>query len=117
MVRPIDLDPERYLPLKPVTFAVLAALAEGPQPGIHILDAVNATSNRRRWLGPGTLYRLLRDLREAALITRATGVAAGDDRQSPHELTTLGRNVLNAELARVQRTMALAAGRLRPTDS
>ena len=117
MVRPIDLDPERYLPLKPVTFAVLAALAEGPQAGIHILDAVNATSNRRRWLGPGTLYRLLRDLREAALIAHATSIGPGDERQAPHELTALGRNVLNAELARLQRTMALATGRLRPTDS
>jgi len=116
MARPIDLDPDRYLPLKPTTFGVLAALADGPQPGIHVLDAVNATANRRM-LGPGTLYRLLRDLRQAELIARVASGPNVDERQAPHELTPLGREVLAAELSRLHRTMALAARRLRPIDS
>ena len=55
-----------HLPLRPVACAVLAALAHGPRPGIDVLEAVNATVPGRPILGPGTLYRLLRELRQAS---------------------------------------------------
>jgi DNA-binding PadR family transcriptional regulator len=104
-----DRDPRRHLPLKPSAFAVLAALAEGPIPGIDILEAVNATVLGLPLFGPGTLYRLLRELRHERLIARverATGT--GDERHAVHELTPLGRSVLRAEAARLRKTLQLA---------
>jgi DNA-binding PadR family transcriptional regulator len=105
-------DPNRHLPVRPSAFAVLAALAEGPIAGIDILDAVNATAAAPPLLGPGTLYRLLRDLRREQLIARVE-TGAADERQSHHELTSLGRSVLRAEAARLRRTLELAEGRAR----
>lgn len=103
-------DAGRHLPLRPVACAVLAALAEGPRPGIDVLEAVNATVPGRPLLGPGTLYRLMRELRQQAWIARAEpAVDPGDERQVHHVLTPLGRAVLQAELERLRRTLTLAA--------
>jgi DNA-binding PadR family transcriptional regulator len=99
---------QSHLPLRPVAFAVLAALAEGPRAGIEILDQVNATVPGRPLLGPGTLYRLMRELRTEGLIGRTESAGAGDDRHSFHVLTALGAAVLEAEVARLRRTIQLA---------
>lgn len=110
-------DPDRHLPLRPAACAVLAALADAPRPGIDVLDAVNATVRGRPLLGPGTLYRLMRDLRQQGLIVRVDPAAdPGDDRQVHHALTPLGRAVLSAEVERLRRTLTLAAGRRRPAE-
>lgn len=104
-------DAASHLPLRPAAFAVLAALAETARPGIEILDFVNATVPRRPLLGPGTLYRLMRELRQEGLIARVrerSEPAAADERQVFHALTPLGRAVLQAESARLERTLALA---------
>jgi DNA-binding PadR family transcriptional regulator len=101
-------DPDQFLPLRPVACAVLAALADRPRPGIEVLEAVNATVPGRPLLGPGTLYRLLRELRQEQLIERTGDATAGDDRQVHHTLTSLGRSVLTAELSRLRRTITLA---------
>ena len=107
-------DVARHLPLRPIACAVLAALAERPLPGIDILDAVNTTVRGHQLLGPGTLYRLMRELRHARLIVRVDpAVVSDDERQVHHALSPLGAAVLSAELRRLQRTIALA-GRTRP---
>jgi DNA-binding PadR family transcriptional regulator len=102
-------DPEHFLPLRPVACAVLAALADRARTGIDVLEAVNATVPGRPLLGPGTLYRLLRELRQQQLIERTGDVTEGDERQVHHALTAFGRGVLTAELSRLRRTITLAA--------
>lgn len=111
-----DADAVRaHLPVRAVAFAVLAALADGPRSGIEILDAVNATVPAAPLFGPGTLYRLLRELRNEDLIMRAQrGEHSDDDRHAHHDLTPLGRNVLRAEAARLRRTLKLADAALDP---
>jgi len=101
-------DPDQLLPLRPVACAVLASLADHARTGIDVLEAVNATVPSRPLLGPGTLYRLLRELRQQQLIERTGDVTAGDDRQVHHALTAFGRAVLTAELSRLRRTITLA---------
>jgi DNA-binding PadR family transcriptional regulator len=97
------------LPLRPAAFAVLAVLAEGPKPGIDILEQVNATVPGRPLWGPGTLYRLLRELRRADLIARTdTAPGVDDDRQTFHRLTPRGQRLLRAEAERLRRTLRLA---------
>jgi len=105
-----------HIPMRPTAFAVLAALSDAPRPGIEILDHVNTTLPGQRLLGPGTLYRLMRDLRHAGLIARTTPRDkrdVTDERQSFHELTRLGRSVLAAESRRLRRTLALVKGSTR----
>lgn len=103
-------DPRPHLPVRPVAFAVLATLADGSRPGIEILDEVNRTVPGRPLLGPGTLYRLMRELRHDGLIGRsARGTESDDERRAYHALTALGRAVLRAESARLRRTLRLAS--------
>jgi DNA-binding PadR family transcriptional regulator len=109
MKRPTAAEVAWHLPLRSVACAVLAALAQGPKIGIDVLEAVNATVPGSPLLGPGTLYRLLRDLRQEGLIERTVlDAGATDDRHSPHALTALGAAVLEADVARLHRTIALA---------
>lgn len=106
-----------HIPLRPAALGVLAALADGPRAGYAILERVNEALPSRPILGPGTLYRVLRELRHAGLIAavEAPPNEAGDDeRRQYHALTPSGRATLHAEAARLRRTLA-AAGLLDPT--
>jgi DNA-binding PadR family transcriptional regulator len=106
--------PAERLPLRPTAFVVLTSLAQGPRAGFEILAYVNATHAKSGLLGPGTLYRLLRELRREGLIQR-TGApseeASGDERRTYMELTAEGRATMQAEAARLRRTL-MAAGLL-----
>lgn len=97
------------LPLRPTALAVLAALAPGPLTGIEILD--EAAHSGRSILGPGTLYRTLRELRAAGWIERVAppaDVGPGDERMQHHALTAAGRRILVAEAERLRETLARA---------
>lgn len=98
--------------MKPSAFAVLAALAEGPVAGFAVLERVNSASPRRPILGPGTLYRLLRELRRSGLIERTAAppeeADVDDERRTYHRLTRKGRRALEAEATRLRRTMEAA---------
>jgi DNA-binding PadR family transcriptional regulator len=96
--------------LRPSAFAVLAALSQDALPGIAILERVRGTAPGRSILGPGTLYRVLRELRTDGLIVRAADQPAQgiDDRQISYELTQQGRELLEAEARRLELTLALA---------
>ena len=109
--KPPALDEvRRHLPMRAVAFAVAAALAHGSRPGIEILEELNRTIPGRALLGPGTLYRLMRELRQQGLIAREErGAHSSDERQVHHVLTPLGRAVMRAEAARLRRTLDLAA--------
>jgi len=110
MARTLSTVALDYLPLRPAAFAVLAVLASRPRSGIDVMDLVNATVRGRAFLGPGTFYRLMRELRQAGLIAGTdtpSSTDRQDDRQTHHELTRLGRAVLAAETARLTRTLAL----------
>jgi DNA-binding PadR family transcriptional regulator len=99
------------LPVRPAAFALLAALADGPRPGFEILERVNQVIPSRPLFGPGTLYRLMRELRQAGWIERTAppegAKGADDERRQYHGLTTLGRRVLVAESARLRRALVM----------
>jgi len=102
--------PESFLPLTPVVFDILVTLASGDQHGYGILmDLRQRTGEMVR---PGSLYRALNRLLEDGLIDpvdpsdvvkakQARAADPGSDRRRPYRLTALGRQVAEAETARL----------------
>jgi DNA-binding PadR family transcriptional regulator len=95
--------PEEILPLRPVVFAVLLVLRGEDLHGYAIMKRVNERIGRRAILGPGTLYRTLKEMRERGLLKYAPpGKGAGDERRTYYRLTAFGRKVVDAEAERLE---------------
>ena len=92
-----------FLPLPPVWFDILLALAAGEQHGYAVMQEVARHSQSN--LHPGTLYRALARLLESELIEELDErPSEGDDeRRRYYRLTSLGRAVAKAEGARLTR--------------
>jgi DNA-binding PadR family transcriptional regulator len=100
------------LPLAPRDLLVLAVLAEGPLHGYGIIKAVEARSESGVLLDPANLYRVLRRMRRMEWIRDAEVADGGEDsrsgRRRVYEVTPLGRSLLTAELARLERLLRQA---------
>jgi DNA-binding PadR family transcriptional regulator len=104
--------PEDVLPLRPVEFDVLLALAAGERHGYGILQEVQERSDGAVVLEPGTLYRALRRMLAAGLVARtAARRDSDDDRRRYYRLTDLGRRVASAEAARLAEIVLAARSR------
>ena len=95
-------NPDRWIPLKPVVFHILLALAEEDSYGYGVIQAVREKSGGRIDLKTGPFYRHLRKLLDTGLVAE-TGVRPDDDarRGAWYTLTPLGRSVLSAETRRL----------------
>lgn len=104
---------ETFLPLSPIAFEVLLALAEGEQHGYRILQDVNARASGAVRLHAGTLYRALARLLEQALIEELDARPTGhdDERRRYYRLTARGRAVAVAEAGRLAAQLATARAR------
>src|SRR6202140_4378529 len=97
--------PDTYLPLKTNWFHILLSLAGGEQHGYGIMQEVLERSGGKVRLWPATLYGSLKRLIEAELIQESDERPApefDDARRRYYRLTTLGRQVLDAECDRLQ---------------
>lgn len=105
-------SPHDALPLRPAAFHILLALTAGDLHGLGIGDEVERVSGGALTLGPGTLYRTLDEMRADGWIERAEGSGADEDpRRKHYRLTRVGRRVLEAEAARLDRLLAHARSR------
>ena len=102
-------EPEiaRLLPLRPRVFAILLALAEHPMHGYGLMRTLSDAGEG--WLlGPGTLYRLLKEMQQDGLIVTAPGetrAADGPPRRN-YMLSGFGRRVAVAEGNRMEKLVA-----------
>ena len=99
-----ERDPTRLLPLRPRVFAILLALAESPLHGYGLMRKLSDEGGGGL-LGPGTLYRLLKEMQADGLIV-ATTASSGDSDGPPRRYYTLsgsGRRVARAEGERMER--------------
>jgi DNA-binding PadR family transcriptional regulator len=106
--------PGTFLPLTPVAFEILLALADGERHGYSILQEVEQRSGGAVSLHAGTLYRALARLLESALIEEIDGArdqANEDERRRYYRLTTRGIAVARAEIARLEGQLAAARTR------
>ena len=97
------MDPDRFLPLRPVQFQILASLSQGPRHGYAILQDVEAWGEGKAVPGLATLYRAILRLERGGLITRAKegAGASDDDSRRTYTLTPLGGHVVAAEASRL----------------
>ena len=93
-----------FLPLRPVEFYILLALAERDLHGWGIVQATLKRSRGGVRLDPGTLYRALRRLQDAGLLVDAERRPApdlADRRRRYYRLAAAGRRVAAAEAERL----------------
>ena len=118
------VDPRSFLPLTPLAFQVLLALADTSRHGYGIILEVAGRTDGLITLRTGTLYTLLQRLMEDSLIEPVTGDpppskiarerrgAEGsapikdDPRRKYYGLTALGRDVLSAEARRLESVLS-----------
>ena len=100
MARRLNSSPESFLPLTPVAFEILLALAEGDRHGYEVMIAIERRSAGRISPNPGTLYRALDRLAQEGLLTSAVRSVEGEHRRV-FSLSPLGRAVAAAEAARL----------------
>jgi len=91
-----------FLPLSPATLHILLSLAGVELHGYAIMQEVQRQSEGKYKLGPGTLYDNLQKMIDKRLVEEL-GQKAGDDdpRRRYYRLSSLGRGVLAAEIARL----------------
>jgi len=106
---------EEMLPLKPVWFQMMVALAGGATHGYRIRQEVEQRTERRTRLWPTTLYGTLARMEEAELIEEVAP-PAGDSEDDVvriyYRLTELGREVLVAETSRLEALVRLSRTRI-----
>jgi DNA-binding PadR family transcriptional regulator len=102
-------------PLTPAVLHILLALLTGERHGYAIMKQVQADSQGRAKMGPGTLYGSMGRMMEAGLIRESdkrVDPEMDDERRIYYELTGAGRAALEAELNRYRDVVTVAKGRL-----
>jgi len=106
--------PAAQTPLTPAVLHILLALSAGERHGYGIMKQVQADSQGRAKMGPGTLYGSMGRMMEAGLIRESdkrVDPEMDDERRIYYELTGAGRAALQAELKRYRDVVAVANGR------
>jgi DNA-binding PadR family transcriptional regulator len=99
-----------HRPFREPTFFIMVSLSPGPKHGYAILKEVESLSEGRVKLSTGTLYGAIKRLLDQGWIRRVDDpIPNGTDRErKSYDLTELGRRVLNAEIARLQKLVCVA---------
>jgi DNA-binding PadR family transcriptional regulator len=106
--------PDELHPLTPAVFHILLALAEGEKHGYAIMLDVEAISDGRVKMGPGTLYGSIKRMLAAGLIEESDerpDPGIDDERRRYYQLTRLGRQALKTEAERLAELVAQARAR------
>ncbi len=98
------------LPLTESTLLILLSLSPGPKHGYAILKEVERLSDGRVLLSTGTLYGALKRLLDEGWIIRVDDPVPNetDRERKAYILTDRGRYILQAEVERLRRLIAVA---------
>jgi DNA-binding PadR family transcriptional regulator len=112
----MDTENDIYanLPLTETTYFILLSLSPGSRHGYSIMKDVRQLSRDRVVLSTGTLYSALKRLLDQGWIRRAADPQGSDDARGrkAYCLTSLGQQILEAEVQRLQGLVN--AAQLRP---
>ena len=104
MPKPAENPLDSHLPLKPLVFQVLLALAGGERHGWSLVRDVQQRGEFRRVM-PGNFYRTLRGMLADGFIEESPerpNAASDDERRRYFRLTALGSKVAAAEAQRLE---------------
>lgn len=96
----MSVKAQKYIPLTEATYYILLSLVK-PMHGYGIMQMVEEMTNGEVKLGPGTLYGNTTKLLKEKLIVEV----ASTDRKKCYVLTPFGREVLELEFKRLQRSV------------
>ena len=102
-------------PLTPAVLHILLALSTRERHGYGIMKQVEADSQGKVKMGPGTLYGSIGRMMEAGLLRESekrVDPELDDERRIYYKITGEGRAALAAELKRYRGVVAVAEGRL-----
>jgi DNA-binding PadR family transcriptional regulator len=105
-----DPTPESLLPLPTAAFHILVALADTDRHGYAVMQEVAQRTGGKIRLNPGTLYTTIKRLLEQGLIDELDerpDPESHDERRRYYRLTRFGRQVAEAEMARLNAMLAL----------
>lgn len=103
---------ESYLPVPPLWFGAMLAMADKPKHGYGIIKEIESRSATGKRPAAGTIYIALQRLLEEGLIEERTkaGKDARDGRgKRLYGLTRLGRRVTKLEAQRMTELVAISA--------
>ena len=98
-IKPAATSPGDILPLSPVVFSILLALAASEKHGYAIMKEAALPEGGGVIMGPGTLYGSLDRMMRTGLVEE-TGVT-DNERRRYYRITKFGSEVFNAEAARL----------------
>ncbi len=99
---------EQNYSLSPAIFYILLSLANTPRHGYDIMKQVEADSQGKVKLGPGTLYGAIKRMLEDKLISETDSEHA---RRKYYQLSEKGRAIFSKELQRYDEAVQLAKKR------
>ena len=105
-------DAEAFLPLTPLSYHVVLALADQARHGYGIIKEIEAGTDGATSPSTGALYLALQRMESEGLVAEAPaprGAADDDPRRKYYRLTALGRRVAVAESRRLASLVARAA--------
>jgi DNA-binding PadR family transcriptional regulator len=112
----MPFDPDVHLPLTPVSFQILVALADGEKHGYAILKEVARRTQGKVRLRAGTLYTALARLVDDGLVEESPerpDPALDDERRRYYRLSRHGRAVVAAEAERLAEDLKQVRAKLR----
>ena len=102
------MTPTAERPLRPAVFHLSLALASGTAHGYALAQAVEARTEGRVRIGPGTLYAAIQRMEKSGLIAETEAPAGADEDSRPrrfYRLTDAGRSRLVTELTAMEATV------------
>lgn len=99
---------EKSLPLTPLSYQILVALADGPRHGYGIIKEIEEGTGRPLKSSTGTLYVAIERLAQNRFIEEEP---RRDGRRRLYRLTELGREVAIAETRRLATLLGVASGK------
>jgi DNA-binding PadR family transcriptional regulator len=110
-MRDVAYGPHEALPLGAATFYILLALAGNDRHGYAIAKEVEEQTGGTVKLGPGTLYRLIKQLTIDGWIAEVGGTDDDRERRRVYRLTPRGRRIAQAEAQRLDALVGIARSR------
>lgn len=99
------------LPLRRPVFHILLALSRDDLHGLGIAEVVGRDTDGTVELGPGTLYRSLKEMTRRGLVEEVEAPDDADPRRKYYRATGEGRRLVSAEAARLATLVRVARER------